>query len=75
MNVTKHLKDRFVNLDLHRFLIDDENSIASALLYNLSGKICGFQQYRVGADKKPNNDPEKADTTPTKPKAPWLYLE
>lgn len=59
MNVTQHLKDRFVNIDLHRFLVDDENSIATALLYNLSGKICGFQQYRPGADKKPNNDPRE----------------
>ncbi len=59
MNVTQHLRDRFVNLNLHRFLVDDENNMATALLYNLSGQLCGYQQYRPGADKTRRNDPRE----------------
>jgi len=59
VNLTQHLKDRHVNLDLHRFLLDEEAQVATALLYNLSGKICGYQQYRPSADKTRRNDPKE----------------
>jgi hypothetical protein len=59
MNVTQHLKDRHVNLDLHRFLLDEENQVATALLYNLSGQVVGYQMYRPGADKTARNDPRE----------------
>lgn len=59
MNVTQHLKDRHANLDLHRFLVDEENQVATALLYNLSGEVVGYQQYRPSADKTRRNDPKE----------------
>jgi hypothetical protein len=57
MNVTQHLKDRHVNLDLHRFLVDEEEKVACVLMYNLSDQIVGYQQYRPLADKTKKNSP------------------
>lgn len=59
MNLVQHLKDRHVNLGLHRFLLDESGGVATALLYNLSGQVCGYQQYRPGADKTRRNDPKE----------------
>lgn len=56
-SVKQHLLERHVDLDLHRPFIDEENSIATFLLYNLSGQICGYQQYRPHASKENHNDP------------------
>ena len=57
MNIYAHLKERNVNIDLHRPIIDEENCIATYLLYNLSGQIVGYQQYNPLGDKKINNKP------------------
>jgi len=59
MDLTQHLKDRHVNLDSHRFLLDEEAQVATALLYNLSGQICGYQQYRPLVGKTRRNDPKE----------------
>jgi hypothetical protein len=59
MTLVQHLKDRHVDLGLHRFLLDEENHVATALLYNLSGQLCGYQQYNFLADKTRRNDPKE----------------
>jgi hypothetical protein len=38
-----HLRDRHMNLDLHRVVLSDE--VATILLYNLSGQVVGYQRY------------------------------
>lgn len=57
MNIYSHLKERNVNINLHRPIIDEENCIATYLLYNLSGQIVGYQQYNPLGDRKVNNKP------------------
>lgn len=55
MDVMKHLiNDRYVNPKLYSISIDNET--ATFLLYNLSGQIVGYQQYRPFAPKSLNND-------------------
>jgi hypothetical protein len=56
--VTEHLKDRHLNLELHHPMVDEVNRVATFYLYNLSGQIVGYQQYRPEGEKKPNNHPK-----------------
>jgi DNA primase len=58
--VIEHLKDRHVDLELHRPWIDEEERVAVFYLYNQSGAIIGYQQYRPDADKTKNNHPKEA---------------
>ena len=54
----QHLKDR--HLDINRYeglYINEEQKLCTFLLYNLSGQIVGFQQYRKDAPKTMRNDP------------------
>lgn len=55
----EHLQQRHMDIDLHRPVIDEENRVATFFLYNLSGQIVGYQQYRPDADKKPQNNPKE----------------
>jgi DNA primase len=52
MNLKEHLKERHLNLELHKPILDEELNIATFLLYNLSGQIVGYQQYNPLGDKK-----------------------
>jgi len=55
--LTNHLLSRHVDLTLHRPIIDEANGVATFLLYDLSGRIVGYQQYRPSSDKRRHNDP------------------
>ena len=57
-SILSHLKSRHLNLELHRPILDEKNSIATFLLYNLSGQIVGYQQYNQNGDKKKYNSKE-----------------
>lgn len=57
--VRNHLRDRHVNLDLHRPVVDECERVATFFLYNLSGQIVGYQQYRPDAGKDKKNDPRE----------------
>jgi hypothetical protein len=57
MDITTHLLSRHLDIDLHTPIIDSENCVATFLLFNLSGQIVGYQQYRPGASKERRNDP------------------
>lgn len=59
-NILEHLKGRHIDLNLHRPMIDEIERVATFYLYNLSGCIIGYQQYRPGADKTKNNHPKEA---------------
>lgn len=51
-----HLKSRGMNTNLYHVCYDENEMIASFFLYNLSGQIVGYQQYRpLSKDKKTNN--------------------
>lgn len=54
----QHLKRRHLNVELHRPVVDEENRVATFFLYNLSGSLVGYQQYRPDGDKKSANDPK-----------------
>jgi hypothetical protein len=56
--VTDHLRTRHLDLSLHRPVVDNEEGVATFFLYNLSGQLVGYQQYRPGADKKAKNHPK-----------------
>ena len=53
--VTEHLRDRHLDLELHRPVVDEVNRVATFYLYNLSGQLVGFQQYRPEGEKKRQN--------------------
>lgn len=58
MTLEEHLKARHIDFVLHRPIIDADNDVATFLLWNLSGKLIGFQQYRRHGVKKAQNDPK-----------------
>lgn len=57
--LVEHLKRRHLDLELHRPVLDLENDVATFYLWNLSGKFCGYQQYRRFGEKKPQNNPKQ----------------
>lgn len=57
--VRNHLRERHVNLDLHRPVVDESERVATFFLYNLSGQIVGYQQYRPDAGKEKKNYPRE----------------
>lgn len=58
MNLANHLLSRHLNLELHRPVLDQENLVATFYLWNLSGALVGYQQYRPLGEKKAFNDPK-----------------
>lgn len=54
-----HLLGRHVDLSLHRPVICEEERIATFFLWNLSGQLVGYQQYRPDSDKKKHNHPKE----------------
>ena len=57
--LVEHLKKRHLDLELHRPVLDLENDVATFYLWNLSGNLCGYQQYRRLGEKKPQNNPKQ----------------
>ena len=57
--VLEHLKERHLDVDLHRPMVDEVERVATFFLYNLSGALVGYQQYRPEGEKKPNNNPKE----------------
>ena len=57
--VEQHLLSRHVDLDLHRPVINELENTATFYLWNLSGQLTGYQQYRPGASKDWHNDPKQ----------------
>ena len=55
----QHLKNRHMDVILHRPVLDVENDVATFYLWNLSGGLCGYQQYRRTGEKKPQNNPKE----------------
>jgi len=57
--LAQHLHSRHLNLELHRPMLDDEAQVATFYLWNLSGQLVGYQQYRPNGDKKAANSPRE----------------
>lgn len=57
MNLKQHLVSRHLNLKLHNPVLDEDNNVATFYLWNLSGQMVGYQQYRPDANKEKKNDP------------------
>lgn len=57
MTVLEHLKQRRLNVDLHTVWVDESDGVATFPLWNLSGQMVGYQQYRPAADKARKNHP------------------
>lgn len=56
MDLVRHLEERHLDLALHRPALDHVESTATFFLWNLSGQMVGFQQYRPGANKMVHGD-------------------
>lgn len=57
MTVLENLKSRHFDLSVHTAWVDEDEGVATFPLWNLSGQMVGFQQYRPAADKKQDNHP------------------
>jgi hypothetical protein len=55
MTILHHLASRGLDASLYSLSWDSET--VCFFLYNLSGQITGYQQYRPSASKSPRNDP------------------
>lgn len=58
MNVLQHLHSRYFDTRLHTHWVDEEEGVATFPLWNLSGQLVGYQQYRPSATKKKDNHPK-----------------
>jgi len=57
--VLKHLRSRHFNTQLHTAWVDESEGVATFPLWNLSGKLVGYQQYRPFGNKKKFNNPKE----------------
>lgn len=57
MDLRQHLKDRHLDIDKYTIWIGDD--VITFALWDLSGRLCGTQQYRPFADKKQKNNPRE----------------
>jgi hypothetical protein len=49
--LVEHLRERGCDPEKYSVLLDEEEMVATFLLYTLTGKMVGFQQYRPGKEK------------------------
>jgi hypothetical protein len=60
MTVLQNLKERHLNLSLHRPIISEKENTATFILYTLTGSLVGYHQYRPNAPKTKNNCPKNS---------------
>jgi hypothetical protein len=53
----QHLLTRHVDFAVHKAVVDELNRVATFYLYNLSGELVGYQEYRPDSEKLQSNDP------------------
>ena len=58
MSVVQHLQSRYLDTHLHSAWVDEDEGVATFPLWNLSGQMVGYQQYRPAASKKKDNHPK-----------------
>lgn len=52
MKLLQHLEARGLNVEHYNVVLDEETMTATFLLYTLSGKLAGYQQYKPEAPKQ-----------------------
>lgn len=57
-DIHTHLNSRYMNTSNHIVWINTEEKMAVFPLWNLSGQMVGYQNYRPLNPKEPNNDPK-----------------
>ena len=60
MTVLENLKSRHFDMNVHTVWVDEDEGVATYPLWNLSGAMVGFQQYRPAANKKKDNHPRES---------------
>jgi hypothetical protein len=60
MNVLQNLRSRYFDTKLHTHWVDEEEGVATFPLWNLTGQMVGYQQYRPSATKKKDNHPRES---------------
>lgn len=73
MTVEENLRSRHLDIKLHRPIIDEVEGIATFFLWNFSGQLIGYQQYRPFVLEKKTNDP-KASRYFTLSKQPTIVV-
>lgn len=68
VDVKSHLKSRHFNLDLHQAFINETERLATFPLWDLNGRLVGYQRYRPDADKTRKNDPREGRYFTRRPK-------
>lgn len=58
MTVLQNLRSRYFDMNLHTVWVDEDEGVATFPLWNLSGQLVGYQQYRPSATKKKDNHPK-----------------
>ncbi|MBX5010922.1 hypothetical protein HJB67_13255 [Rhizobium lentis] len=58
-DIARHLSERHTDVGNYSVSIDEEGGVATFLLFDLSGAIAGYQQYRPAADKAKKNHPRE----------------
>lgn len=58
MTVLQHLHSRYFDTKLHTHWVDEDEGVATFPLWNLSGQLVGYQQYRPSANKQKDNHPK-----------------
>lgn len=58
MNLYDHLVSRKMNPALYNLILDEDERVVTFLLYNLSGKLVGYQQYRPDQTSKKELEPK-----------------
>lgn len=59
MTILQHLHSRHFDTNVHVAWTDDVEGVATFPLWNLSGQMVGYQQYRPFGDKKRFNNPKE----------------
>lgn len=59
MSLVEHLQARHLDLNLHQPVLDEVANVATFFLWNLSGQLVGYQQYRPNASKEKSNNPKE----------------
>ena len=57
MKIIDHLKSRYLDTHIHTVWTNEDEIMAVFPLWNLSGQMVGYQQYRPTADKEKKNNP------------------
>lgn len=60
MNLLQHLKERHLDVNLHTTWLDAKENVVSFPLFNLSGQMVGYHQYRPDKQKECFNNPKNS---------------